>query len=130
LVFTMDNRGSANRGRDFEQTTYRKQGTVEREDQLAGVAYLRSQKYTDTSRMGIFGWSFGGYMSINMMTRTDAFKVGVAGGPVVDWSLYEVMYTERYMDMPAENPEGYRDADLTNYVKDLKGKLMLIHGSS
>ncbi len=129
IVYTIDNRGSGNRGKDFEQATFRKLGTVEREDQLAGIHYLKQQKFVDTTRMGVFGWSFGGFMSIGMMTRTDEFKVGVAGGPVIDWSLYEIMYTERYMDKPQENPEGYKDADLTNYVKNLKGKLLLIHGT-
>jgi dipeptidyl-peptidase-4 len=129
VVYTIDNRGSGNRGLDFEQATFRNLGTVERADQLKGVAFLKKQKYIDSTRMGVFGWSFGGFMSIGMMTRTDAFKVGVAGGPVIDWSCYEIMYTERYMDKPQENPDGYKDADLTNYVKNLKGKLMLIHGT-
>ena len=129
VVYTVDNRGSGNRGLDFEQATFRSLGTVERADQLKGVAFLKKQKYVDSTRMGVFGWSFGGFMSIGMMTRTDAFKVGVAGGPVIDWGLYEIMYTERYMDKPQENAEGYKDADLTNYVKNLKGKLMLIHGT-
>jgi dipeptidyl-peptidase 4 len=129
VIFTLDNRGSGNRGAEFEQATFRKLGTVERADQLTGVNFLRQQRYIDTSRLGVFGWSFGGFMSIGMMTRTDAFKVGVAGGPVTDWSLYEIMYTERYMDKPIENPEGYKDAELSNYVKNLKGKLMLIHGT-
>jgi dipeptidyl-peptidase-4 len=129
VVFTMDNRGSGNRGRDFEQATFRRLGTAEREDQLEGLAYLKKQKYVDASRIGIFGWSFGGFMSINMMTRTDGFKVAVAGGPVIDWSMYEIMYTERYMDKPADNETGYKDANLTNYVKDLKGKLLIIHGT-
>lgn len=129
IVYTVDSRGSANRGSEFEQATFRRLGTVERADQLKGVEFLKKQKYVDSTRMGVFGWSFGGFMSTGMMTRTDAFKVGVAGGPVIDWSLYEIMYTERYMDKPQENPEGYKDADLTNYVKNLKGKLMLIHGT-
>jgi dipeptidyl-peptidase 4 len=129
LVFTLDNRGSANRGLDFEQATFRKFGSTEREDQLKGVQFISQLSYADTSRMGIFGWSFGGFMSINMMTRTPDFKVAVAGGPVIDWSMYEIMYTERYMDTPKQNPEGYEDANLTNYVKDLKGKLLIIHGT-
>jgi dipeptidyl-peptidase-4 len=129
IVFTLDNRGSAYRGIDFEQATFRKLGTVEREDQQEGVSFLKKQRYVNSSRMGIFGWSFGGFMSIGMMTRTNEFKAGVAGGPVIDWNLYEIMYTERYMDKPQQNPEGYKDADLTNYVKNLKGKLMLIHGT-
>jgi dipeptidyl-peptidase-4 len=129
VVFTLDNRGSDNRGEVFEQATFRKFGTVEREDQLAGVNFLKKQKYVNEKRMGVFGWSFGGFMSIGMMTRTDAFKVAVAGGPVIDWSMYEIMYTERYMDKPQDNPEGYNDANLLNYVKNLKGKMMIIHGT-
>ncbi|MES2558219.1 MAG: DPP IV N-terminal domain-containing protein [Bacteroidota bacterium] len=129
VVFTIDNRGSGNRGAEFEQTTFRKLGTVERADQLAGVNFLKKQRYVDASRLGVFGWSFGGFMSIGLMTRSDVFKVGVAGGPVIDWALYEIMYTERYMDKPQENAEGYKDADLTNYAKNLKGKLMVIHGT-
>ena len=130
IVFTLDNRGSDNRGMDFEQATFRDLGKVEREDQLEGVNYLKKQKYVDGNRMGVYGWSFGGFMSIGMMTRSDAFKVGVAGGPVIDWSMYEIMYTERYMDTPQENPDGYKEANLTNYVKNLKGKLLIIHGTS
>jgi dipeptidyl-peptidase-4 len=129
IVFTVDNRGSANRGLDFEQTTYRQLGKVETEDQLEGVKYLQSLKYVDADKMGVFGWSYGGFMTLNLMTRADVFKAGVAGGPVVDWRLYEIMYTERYMDKPADNPKGFEDADMTNYIKNLKGKLMLIHGT-
>jgi dipeptidyl-peptidase-4 len=81
--------------------------------------------------MGVFGWSFGGFMSTSLMTKTpDVFKVGVAGGPVIDWRFYEIMYTERYMDTPQENPAGYAEADLKNYAKNLKGKLLLIHGTN
>jgi dipeptidyl-peptidase-4 len=129
VVFTLDNRGSDNRGSDFENAVHRRFGVLEREDQLAGVEFLKDRKYVDQQRMGVFGWSFGGFMSISMMTRTDVFKVGVAGGPVIDWGMYEVMYTERYMDKPAENPEGYKDANLLNYTKNLKGKLLVIHGT-
>jgi dipeptidyl-peptidase-4 len=107
VVFTMDNRGSANRGMEFEQSTFRNLEKAEREDQMEGVSFLKKQKYIDATRLGVFGWSFGGSMSISLMTRTDAFKVGVSGGPVIDWRWYEIMYTERYMDKPDENPEGY-----------------------
>jgi dipeptidyl-peptidase-4 len=130
VVFTLDNRGSGNRGRDFEQATFRKLGVAERDDQMSGIAFLKKQRYIDTARVGVFGWSFGGFMSLGLMTRTDAFKVGVAGGPVVDWSLYEIMYTERYMDKPQDNPEGYKESDMTGYVAKLAGKkMMLIHGT-
>jgi dipeptidyl-peptidase-4 len=131
VIFTMDNRGSLNRGFEFESATYRKLGNVEMDDQLAGVDYLIKQKYVDQTRIGVYGWSFGGFMTTSLMTRSPGvYKVGVAGGPVIDWRMYEIMYTERYMDTPKENEVGYKVADLTNYVKDLKGKLLLIHGTS
>ncbi|MFL5765756.1 MAG: S9 family peptidase [Bacteroidia bacterium] len=130
VVFTIDGRGSANRGLAFEQAVFRHLGTVEMRDQMTGVAFLKSQRYVDASRMGLFGWSFGGFMTTSIMTRyPDVFKVAVAGGPVIDWSYYEVMYTERYMDTPQENPEGYKESRVINYVDNLKGKLMLIHGA-
>ena len=131
IVFTMDGRGSSNRGLQFEQAVYRKLGTVELEDQLQGVAYLKNLSYVDTNKMGIHGWSFGGFMTTSFMLRNPGvFKVGVAGGPVLDWSMYEVMYGERYMDTPQENPEGYSSSKLIDKVKQLKGKLLLIHGTS
>ncbi|OYU95816.1 MAG: S9 family peptidase [Bacteroidetes bacterium B1(2017)] len=131
VIFTLDNRGSMNRGLEFENATFRNLGKLEIEDQLAGVNYLKSLKYVDPSRLGVYGWSFGGFMSTSLMTKTpDVFKVGVAGGPVIDWRMYEIMYTERYMDIPQNNPEGYHNADLTNYAKNLKGKLLLIHGTN
>jgi dipeptidyl-peptidase-4 len=129
VVFTLDNRGSSFRGLAFEQATFRSLGTVERADQLTGVNFLKQQRYVDGTRIGVFGWSFGGFMATGLMSRSDAYKVGVAGGPVIDWRLYEIMYTERYMDTPKQNYEGYEDADLTNYVKNIKGKLLLIHGT-
>jgi len=131
IVFTLDNRGSDSRGKNFEQATFRNLGEIEAADQMKGVEYLRSLAYVDTSRMGIHGWSFGGFMTTTMMTKKPGvFKVGVAGGPVIDWSMYEVMYTERYMDTPQENPEGYKSNNLLNSIASLKGKLMLIHGTS
>ena len=100
-------------------------------DQLKGVEYLKSKKYVDENRLGVYGWSFGGFMSTSLMTRhTGTFKTAVAGGPVIDWSYYEIMYTERYMDTPQENPEGYKNNCLLNYAENLKGKLLLIHGTS
>lgn len=131
VVFTLDNRGSMNRGLDFENATFRNLGKYEMEDQLAGVDFLKKKSFVDASRMGVYGWSFGGFMSTSLMTKTpDVFKVGVAGGPVIDWRFYEIMYTERYMDMPQNNADGYKEADLHNYVKNLKGRLMLIHGTN
>jgi dipeptidyl-peptidase-4 len=99
------------------------------EDQLLGVEWLKSQPYVDASRMAVHGWSFGGFMTTSLMLKSPGtFKVGVAGGPVIDWSMYEVMYGERYMDTPQENPQGYQQSNLTGFVKNLKGKLLMIHG--
>jgi len=131
IIFTLDNRGSANRGLAFEQATFRHLGRVEIYDQMQGVKYLKSLPYVDSNRIGVFGWSFGGFMATSLMLRTNnTFKVGVAGGAVIDWKYYEVMYTERYMDTPEANPEGYKEANLLNYVQNLKGKLLLVHGTS
>ncbi len=130
LVFSMDGRGSANRGLAFEQAIHRHLGDVELADQLQGVAYLASLGYADTSRMGIHGWSYGGFMTTSMMLRhPGVFKAGVAGGPVTDWRMYEVMYTERYMGTPQNNPEGYTRSALGDKVKNLQGNLLLIHGT-
>ncbi len=129
IAFTMDNRGTSNRGRDFETAVHRQLGILETEDQMKGVEYLKSLPYVDAERIGVHGWSYGGFMTLNLMLRhPEVFKVGVAGGPVVDWSMYEVMYGERYMDTPQENPEGFRESNMLNHVSDLQGKLMLIHG--
>ena len=130
VVFAMDNRGSANRGFAFEQPIHRQLGEVELADQLQGVKFLKALPYVDANRMGVHGWSFGGFMTINMLLRgVDAFKVGVAGGPVIDWKYYEVMYGERYMDTPQENPAGYERANMNRYVSNLAGKrLLIIHG--
>lgn len=130
LVFSLDNHGSSDRGLKFEQSIYRNIGTIEMEDQLLGVDYLKKLPYVDTTRMGIHGWSYGGFMTINMLLKNPGlFKVAVAGGPVIDWKFYEVMYGERYMDTPEENPLGYDNANLLNYVEDLEGKLLVIHGT-
>jgi dipeptidyl-peptidase-4 len=130
IVFTMDGRGSGNRGLKFEQATFRQLGTAELDDQLKGVDYLKSLPYVDANKMGIHGWSFGGFMTTSMMLRHPGiFKCAVAGGPVIDWSMYEVMYTERYMDTPQENPDGYADNNLLTKVKNLNGKLLMIHGA-
>ncbi len=131
FVWTLDGRGSDNRGRDFEQAVFRNLGTLEMQDQLDGVRYLRSLNYIDAERMAVHGWSYGGFMATSLMLReAGVYKVGVAGGPVIDWNLYEVMYTERYMDTPQENPDGYSKANLTNYVENLRGDLLMIHGTS
>lgn len=130
IVFTLDNRGSAHRGRDFEQVIHRQLGTAEVADQMEGVKYLKSLPYVDGERLAIHGWSFGGFMTISMMLRqAGTFNVGVAGGPVTDWKYYEVMYGERYMDTPEENAEGYHKSSLFTYSQNLSAPLMIIHGT-
>ena len=129
VLFILDNRGSEHRGKEFEQVTFRQLGQEEMKDQLKGVEYLKSLPYVDADRIGVHGWSYGGFMTISLMTNyPDVFKVGVAGGPVIDWKWYEVMYGERYMDTPQQNPEGYAKASLLNTAKNLKGKLQIIQG--
>jgi dipeptidyl-peptidase-4 len=131
VIFIMDGRGSDNRGMAFEQATFRQLGTVEMDDQLRGVDYLKSLPFIDQHKMGVHGWSFGGFMTTSLMLRhPGVFQVAVAGGPVIDWSMYEVMYTERYMDTPQENPEGYANANLLTKTKNLQGRLLLIHGTN
>ncbi|MBR4389758.1 MAG: DPP IV N-terminal domain-containing protein [Prevotella sp.] len=129
VLFILDNRGSENRGRDFEQVTFRHLGQEEMADQMKGVEFLRSLPFVDSDRMGVHGWSFGGFMTITLMVNhPEVFKVGVAGGPVIDWKWYEVMYGERYMDTPQTNAEGYEQTSLISRAKDLKGKLQIITG--
>ena len=129
IVFILDNRGSQYRGRDFEQATFHQLGQIEMQDQMKGVEYLRTLPYIDMSRLGVHGWSYGGYMTISLMTNyPDVFKVGVAGGPVIDWKWYEVMYGERYMGTPENNPEGYAKTSLLSKAGNLKGKLQIITG--
>ncbi len=130
-VFTVDGRGSANRGANFEQAIFRQLGKIELQDQLAGVDYLKTLPYINQQQMGIMGWSYGGFMTTSMMLKYPGiFKAAVAGGPVIDWSYYEIMYTERYMDTPQTNKEGYDENNLTRFADNLRGKLMLIHGTS
>ena len=129
IVFILDNRGSENRGRNFEQATFRQLGQIEMRDQMKGVEYLKTLPFIDMQRLGVHGWSFGGFMTISLMLNyPDVFKVGVAGGPVIDWKWYEVMYGERYMDTPETNPEGYAKISLLDKAKNLKGKLQIITG--
>lgn len=130
IAFTLDNRGTANRGKEFAQAIHRQLGQLEVEDQMQGIEYLKSLPYVDEDRIGVHGWSYGGFMTISMMTQhPEVFKVGAAGGPVIDWKYYEIMYGERYMDMPEENPEGYEQANLNNKVKNIDGRLLVIHGA-
>lgn len=131
VMLTVDNRGSDNRGLEFENCTFRQLGTEEMKDQVKGVELLKSLGYVDENRIGVHGWSFGGFMTTNLMlTYNDIFKVGVAGGPVIDWAYYEVMYGERYMDTPETNPEGYKKANLKLRAGDLKGRLEIIIGAN
>ncbi|WP_445725590.1 DPP IV N-terminal domain-containing protein [Flavobacterium sp.] len=130
IVFTLDNRGSANRGFAFESSVHRNLGDLEIEDQLKGVAYLKSLDFIDANRIAVNGWSYGGFMTTSLMLRNPGvFTTAVAGGPVIDWKFYEVMYGERYMDTPQENPNGYEKAKVANYIKNLDGKLLIITGS-
>lgn len=129
IAFTVDSRGSENRGKNFENVIHRQLGVIETADQMKGIDYLKSLPYVDVNRIGVHGWSYGGFMTLNLMLKhAETFKVGVAGGPVVDWSMYEVMYGERYMDTPQENLLGYQNSNMLNYADKLNGKLMLIHG--
>jgi dipeptidyl-peptidase-4 len=130
VVFTMDNRGTANRGLAFEQSIFRNLGTIEVADQMKGVEYLKSLSFVDQNKIGLDGWSYGGFMVISMLLKNpDVFALGCAGGPVIDWKYYEVMYGERYMDRPSQNPDGYNNASLINYVSKLEDKLLIFHGT-
>ncbi|NRA12905.1 MAG: DPP IV N-terminal domain-containing protein [Crocinitomicaceae bacterium] len=130
LVYTVDNRGSAERGVAFESQIHRQLGTVELEDQMSGVEYLKTLPYVDASRLAVHGWSFGGFMTTSLMLRhAGTFNAGVAGGPVTDWKYYEIMYGERYMDTPDQNPKGYEAASLMTHAANLEGDLLLIHGT-
>jgi dipeptidyl-peptidase-4 len=129
VMFSLDNRGSANRGFDFESIIHRQLGIEEMKDQMKGVEFLKSHAWVDKNRIGVDGWSYGGFMTVSLMVNhPEVFKVGTAGGPVIDWKYYEVMYGERYMDTPQENPEGYKNNSLLSKAKDLKGRLLIIHG--
>ena len=128
VMFCLDNRGSENRGREFEDVTFRHLGIEEGKDQVKGVEFLQSLPYVDGNLIGVHGWSFGGHMTTALLLRyPDLFKVGVAGGPVIDWSYYEIMYGERYMDTPQSNPEGYDQTNLKKLAGNLKGHLLIIH---
>ncbi|WP_281643346.1 S9 family peptidase [Hoylesella loescheii] len=129
LLFILDNRGSSARGLAFEQATFHHLGVEEAKDQMKGVEFLTSLPYVDKDRMGVHGWSFGGFMTTTLITsHPEVFKVGVAGGPVIDWKWYEVMYGERYMGTPQNNPKGYAESSLLSKAKNLKGKLQIITG--
>lgn len=128
IVFSLDNRGSSNRGFDFESIIHRNIGNYEAKDQMLGINHLKQMAFVDTTRIGLDGWSYGGFMVINLMLQhPETFKVGCAGGPVCDWKYYEAMYGERYMDTPEENPEGYQNSSLLTQANRLKGRLLVIH---
>jgi dipeptidyl-peptidase-4 len=130
LVWSLDNRGSAARGHAWESPIFNNLGRAELEDQLAGVAYLKSLPFVDANRLGIWGWSYGGYMTLYALTHApDVFRCGAAGGPVTDWKLYDSIYTERYMRTPKENPEGYKTSSPLEAADKLKAALLLIHGT-
>ena len=130
IIFTVDGRGSENRGRDFEQAMFRNLGEVEMKDQITGVEHLKSLGFVDENRIAVHGWSYGGFMTTNLLcSYPNVFTCGVAGGPVIDWKFYEIMYTERFMDTPQTNPEGYKSASLLNKAKDLQDNLLMIHGT-
>ena len=130
IVWTLDNRGTSNRGADFEQAIHRRLGDIESKDQMIGVNYLKMLPYVDASRIGIDGWSYGGFMTLTLILRNPGvFKVASCGGPVIDWKYYEIMYGERYMDTPEQNPEGYKKSCILNYVDQLDSKLLVIHGA-
>ncbi len=130
VMLTVDNRGSANRGLEFESIIHRQCGVAEIKDQMKGIELLKSLHYVDMDKIGVHGWSYGGFLTTTLMVNyPDVFKVGAAGGPVIDWKYYEVMYGERYMDTPEENPEGYQFTSLIPRAKELKGKLLIIQGA-
>jgi len=129
VVFTLDNRGSGFRGTAFEGALYRRMGSIEIDDQVRGVEFLRTLPYVDARRVGVFGWSYGGYMALMAMVRApDYFTAGVAGAPVTDWRLYDTHYTERFMSTPADNPEGYREGMVMTHAPQLRGCLLVMHG--
>ena len=130
VVYVQDNRGTSNRGSAFEKAINRQCGQAEMADQMVGIRRLMEQPWVDRERIGVHGWSYGGFMTISLLTNhPDIFKVGVAGGPVIDWKWYEVMYGERYMDTQATNPEGFAKTSLINKAADLKGKLLICQGA-
>ena len=129
VVFTLDNRGTQNRGADFEKCIHRNLGVKEVEDQMCGVEYLKTLPYVDANRIGLDGWSYGGFMTLSLITEhPEAFKAASCGGPVVNWAWYEVMYGERYMDTPQENPDGYENANIIPKIKNVKCPLLVMHG--
>lgn len=131
IVVCVDGRGTGNRGTEYKKVTYKQLGKYEIEDQIAAAKWLGKQTYVDASRIGIFGWSFGGYMASLALTKgADVFKLGIAVAPVTNWRYYDSVYTERFMLTPQENPSGYDDNSPTTHAKLLKGKFLMIHGTA
>jgi dipeptidyl-peptidase-4 len=129
VVFQLDNRGSAFRGEAFQSPIRGRLGEVEVADQVRGARWLGTQSYVDPARIGVWGWSYGGYMTLMLMLKApDVFSAGVSGAPVTDWTLYDTHYTERYLERPSENAAGYEASSVLPYVKDLRGRLLVIHG--
>ena len=130
IVYVQDNRGTQNRGAEYEKAIHRQCGKCEMEDQMVGIEMLKSLPFVDADRIGVHGWSYGGFMTISLMTNyPQTFKVGVAGGPVIDWKWYEIMYGERYMDTEETNPDGFAATSLIGKAADLKGKLLICQGA-
>jgi dipeptidyl-peptidase-4 len=128
VIWVLDNRGSSGRGHAFETPLYRRFGKTELADQLEGVRYLIAQGFVDPARIGIYGWSYGGFMTLySLLNAPDVFRAGVAGAPVTNWRNYDTIYTERYLGLPAENPEGYRASSPIDYAAKLKAKLLIVH---
>jgi dipeptidyl-peptidase-4 len=128
VIWQVDNRGSGGRGHLWESKLYRKFGEIEVQDQKAGVEHLVSLGFVDPARIGMSGWSYGGYMTLNtMLSEPKLIKAGISGAPVTNWLLYDTIYTERYLGTPQENEKGYRDSSPVHKAKNLEGKLMLVH---
>jgi dipeptidyl-peptidase-4 len=129
VVFNLDNRGTPRRGRAFEEVIFGQLGKVEVADQLAGIAWLKNQSYVDAERIGVFGWSYGGYLALMLLAKaSDQIAAGVAVAPVTDWRMYDNHFSERYLDTPANNPHGYAASSVLPYAADIRSPLLLIHG--
>ena len=133
VVFMLENRGATNRGKAFEDHLYRKMGQIEVIDQSVGAEWLASQPFVDADKMGVYGWSYGGYMTLHMLAQTDYYQSGVSGAPVTDWTLYDTAYTERYLGNPVPNSKNYtqgsyEDGSVFKYLDGLTEPVLLIHG--
>lgn len=130
IIVSVDNRGTGARGEEFKKMTYKQLGKYETEDQIGAAKELAKLKYVDGDRIGIWGWSYGGYMSSLALAKgNDVFKMAIAVAPVTNWRYYDNIYTERYMALPQENGAGYDDNSPINFVKDIKGKYLIVHGT-